>query len=140
MLKMKRAFSLIEVLIVIAILGLIASLIVPQVRNNTDKAKYRLSVLNLQEVAKAMEKHYLEKGVYPVFASWSDLAAGESPLLEYLNDIPTGDQWGRRYNIQASTESEYIFEGFKIEGKLGIEYPDYAFTNGAKLKKKGKKD
>ncbi len=138
--KRNRAFSLIELLIVLAILALVASLAVPIVKGNRDKASYEVSVLNLYSVGKAMEKHYLEKGVYPVFNSWSEVASESSPLTEYLNDIPSSDAWNRPYRILNSSETEYEFEGLSIQGKLKKEYPDYTVITGPKLKKKGKKN
>lgn len=133
----QRAFSLIEILIALAIVALAASLVVPVVNGNRDRAAYRVSIENLRQVSKAMENHYLEKGVYPVFSDWSQLSAENSPLREYINDIPTGDAWGRPFVIESSTETEYKFSGFAIEGKLSEEYPDYYYIPGPKLKKKG---
>ena len=130
-----QAFSLIEVLIVIAIIALLASLIVPVVKGNKDKANYEVSRVNLYEVGKAMEKHYLEVGRYPVFKSWDEVAAADSALLEYLNDIPSADAWGRPYRILVSNETAYEFEGFGLEGKHKKDYPDYSLINGPKFKK-----
>ena len=135
----KRAFSLIEILIALAVAALAASLVVPVVMQNQDKAKHRVSMLNLKEVGKAMEKHYLEKGAFPVFKNWPEVAAEESPLREYLNDIPATDSFGKEYNIEESDEKGYLFQGWAIEGKLSKEYPDYTVKTGAKLELKGQK-
>jgi len=131
----QKAFSLIEVLIVVGILALVASLTLPVVKGNSDKARYQTSVVNLNEVAKAMEKHYLEKGHYPEFNSWEEAASEESPLLEYINDIPKTDAWGRKFNI-TSSRTEYKLEGFAIPGKLGEEYEDYFYLTGVKFRTK----
>lgn len=130
-----RAFSLIEVLIVVGILALVASLTVPVVKGNQDKAKYQTSIINLHEVAKSMEKHYLEKGHYPEFSSWDEVSAEQSPLLEYINDVPKTDAWGRSYTIEG-TKTEYKMEGFAIPGKLGDEFEDYYYLTGVKFKTK----
>lgn len=127
-----RAFSLIEILIALAIIALIASLVVPVVNQRRDKAAYQVSVLNLYEVAKAMEKHYLETGNYPVFNTWDDVVAQESPLREYLNDLPQTDGFGRPYRVETSTDKEYKFEGFSIEGRLKNQFPDYAYETDLK--------
>ena len=131
----QKAFSLIEVLIVVGILALVASLTLPVVNGNHDKARYKTSVVNLSEVAKAMEKHYLEKGFYPEFTSWDELASDDSPLLEYINDIPKEDPWGRKYNV-TSSKTEYKLEGFGIPGKLGEEYEDYYYLTSVKFRTK----
>lgn len=133
--KTFRAFSLIEVLIALAIVLLGASLVVPVVRGNHDKAAYKVSVMNLKEVGKAMEKHYLEKGAYPVFKSWKEVSAEDSPLVEYLNEIPTADAFGREFKIERSDESGYEFRGYSVESDPE-EYPDYFLVPGPKIKNK----
>jgi len=130
----RKGFSLIEVLIVIAILALIASLVVPMVQRNRDEAAYEVSVMNLIQVGKAMEKHYLETGSYPVFASWNEVAAEDSPLREYINEIPT-DGKGRPYRVVESTENDYVFEGLGI-GYNKNDQSDFTVSAGVKLKKK----
>lgn len=134
MIRKNRAFSLIEILIVLAILGLIASLVYPMVTQSRDKAAYQTSMANLYQVAKAMEKHYLETGKYPVFQSWDELVTSDK-LKEYITDIPKTDNFNRPYRLENSTETEYEIAGFSIDGKLSKEFPDYSFSTN--LKKKG---
>lgn len=124
-----RAFSLMEVMIVLIILGLLASLVVPRVRNHLEKSKYRTSKLNLQTVAKAMETYYVENDQYPVFSRWEEISSANSPLLEYLNEVPAKDKWNRTYEGR-STASSYIMSG---QGMPGAEdrYPPYHFVTGA---------
>lgn len=138
--KHVKAFSLAEVLIALGIIALMASLIFPVMQGNRERAAYNVSVTNLKEVSKAMEKHYLEKGVYPVFANWSELSAEDSPLLEYVNEVPKGDEWGRPFTIVESTDAGYTFEGLSAKGKLKTEYPDYTFETNVRFKQKGKGD
>ena len=135
----KQAFTLIEVLIAIAIVALAASLVVPVVQGNKNKAAYQVSIVQLKSVGKAMEHHYLEKGSYPVFSDWSEVCAEDSPLLEYLNDIPVGDAFNTPYKILQSDEVDYEIQGWSLKGKLKDEFPDYFLTTGGKVKTKKKK-
>jgi len=135
--KNKHAFSLIEVLIVVAILALLASLAIPVMNGNRDRAAYRISVINLKSVGKAMEKHYLEKGAYPVFTSWAEVANEESPLAEYLNEVPKTDGFNREYEIKRCDETGYEFQGFSIPGKMAEDFPDYTLVTNAKIKTRG---
>ena len=134
MIRKNRAFSLIEILIVLAIAGLIASLVYPVVTQGRDKAAYQTSMANLYQVAKAMEKHYLETGKYPVFSNWEELSSSDA-LTEYINEIPKTDDFNRPYRLELSTETEYTLMGFGIPGKLAKTFPDYSFSTN--LKKKG---
>lgn len=138
--KHVKAFSLAEVLIALGIIALMASLIFPVMQGNRERAAYNVSVTNLKEVSKAMEKYYLEKGVYPVFSNWDEVAASDSPLLEYVNEIPKADEWNRPFTVKESTESGYMFEGLSAKGKLAEEYPDYTYETNVRFKQKGKSD
>jgi hypothetical protein len=126
----------IRALSVIVVLVLIAAVAVRQVDHRRDNAAYQVSVRELYEVAKAMEKHYLTKGKYPVFDNWEEVVAWDSPLREFLDedeDFPENDSLGREYRIETSTEKEYRFEGFDSEGSSNRHRPDFAYET--KLKK-----
>ena len=135
--KRNKAFSLLEILIGLAIIGLIASIAHPMWKNTQNKSNYEVSRIQLTEVAKAMEKHYLEKGKYPVFSDWGQLSATETPLLEYTTKVPKSDPWGREYRVIESAEDKYQFEALGVPGKE-TEYPDFTYSDGLKFKEKGK--
>lgn len=134
--KRNKAFSLLEILIGLAIIGLIASIAHPMWKNTKNKANYEVSRLQLTEVAKAMEKHYLEKGKYPVFTDWAQLSSGETPLLEYTTEVPKTDPWGRDYRVIESSEDKYLLEALGVPNKES-EYPDFTYQDGLKFKEKG---
>ncbi len=128
--RLQSAFSLMEVLIVLVILGLLISLVAPKAQERLHKAKYQTSIINLKAIAGAMEEYQTEHGKYPVFSSWNEVCAPQSPLREYVTEIPTGDGWGRSYRAQ-STETEYQFSGEALpKSKLADRFPAYAFVPG----------
>ena len=129
-----KAFSLLEVMIVLGILGLLASIAIPKYQNYLEKGKYKTSQINLKKVGEAMELYHAEHGVYPVFSSWNDLSSEQSVLSEFLAEIPKGDQWKRPYEIQCQ-EQTYLFKGKAIpKEKLARNYPDYVVSPGPVLK------
>lgn len=126
----RRAFSLMEVLIVLVILGLLISLVAPKAKERLAKAKYQTSIINLKSIAGAMEEYQTEHGKYPVFSSWKDVCSPQSPLHEYITKIPESDDWGRPYRGR-STENDYAFSGEAIQSdKLTDRYPAYTFVPG----------
>lgn len=62
---MKKAFSLIELMIVVVILGLIATLVVPNLIGKADEAKVKLTCVNLFSLAKAIDLFKIDIGHYP---------------------------------------------------------------------------
>ena len=62
----RRAFTLIEMLIVIVILGILAMVIIPQISTSTDDAKLNTLRTNLGAMRNAVELYYAQHGsTYP---------------------------------------------------------------------------
>ncbi len=62
---MKKAFSLIELLIVIAILGLIVSLVGPALMKQFSGAKRKLTCTQMSQISEALDTFKLDNGVIP---------------------------------------------------------------------------
>lgn len=62
---MKRGFTLIEIMIVIIILGLLASLVVPNLIGQSEKAKQKLVCIQMKTIKDSLKNFKLEEGRYP---------------------------------------------------------------------------
>jgi general secretion pathway protein G len=64
--RRREAFTLIEILIVIVILGILAMVIIPQISTSTDEAKLNTLRTNLSAMRNAVELYYAQHGsTYP---------------------------------------------------------------------------
>lgn len=63
--KKQRAFTLIEIMVVIVILGLLATLIVPKIVGRSDQAKVVKAQQDVMALESAMELYKLDNGFYP---------------------------------------------------------------------------
>ena len=80
----KKAFTLIELLIVVLIIGILAAIAVPQYQKAVDKTRYSQMVWGIKTIHKALEQYYLTMGSYPP----SDLENHTDPsLLSSVLDI-----------------------------------------------------
>ena len=88
-------FTLVEILIVVAILGILASVIIPEYTGYTQKAKESAAKENLQLLRTTIERYAIEhNGVPPGY--WdddpTDMPAGFFVLVQltdgYLSEIP----------------------------------------------------
>ncbi len=61
----RKAFSLLELLVVILILGILAAAVVPNVINAGDKAKVDLTCVNMSGAQNALKMFKLDNGMYP---------------------------------------------------------------------------
>ncbi|MEA2029358.1 MAG: type II secretion system major pseudopilin GspG [Campylobacterota bacterium] len=61
----KKAFSLLELLVVILILGLLAALVAPQVLEQGERAKRDLVCTQMKTIGEALKTFKLDNGMYP---------------------------------------------------------------------------
>src|SRR4051812_46647971 len=95
----RRAFSLMELLAVVTILGIIAAIIVPRVALSSDASKQKVNAHNHATINSAIERWYVEKGTWPA-NNLSDIGAD----LNYFPDgIPTNPVDGSAYTLNAAT-------------------------------------
>jgi len=98
-------FTLMELLVVLAILGLLMSLVGPRVLNQLGGAKTKTAAIQIKDLEQALEMYKLDVGRYP----------STSDGLKALNDKPGGatgwngpylksdvpmDPWKREYNYK----------------------------------------
>ncbi|WP_024955737.1 type II secretion system major pseudopilin GspG [Sulfurospirillum arcachonense] len=62
---MKKAFSLIELMIVIIILGLLASLVMPNLIGQSEQAKRKLTCVQMHSLSDALKTFKISNGSYP---------------------------------------------------------------------------
>lgn len=74
-------FTLIELMIVMAIIALLLTLVAPRYFGHVDKAKEAVLRQNLTSVRDTLDKFYSDTGKYP--ASLADLVSGK-----YLRNLP----------------------------------------------------
>ena len=93
----RRAFTLVEVLIVVAILGILAAVIVPEYKNHTQRAKEASAKESLQMLRTTIERYALDHhGVPPGYplddrTYMPDVGAFRRELTKtehYLSEIP----------------------------------------------------
>jgi len=96
-----RAFTLVEILIVVVILGILAAIVVPQFSKAADDARAGNIATQLSTIQNAIELYRAREGTYPTLdaaSGWSDLMGGTDNLdgtftpvageTQYLKDIP----------------------------------------------------
>lgn len=83
----QEGFTLIELIVVVAILGILAAVVTPRVINALSDAKEKSALAFGKQVQLAMERYYVDNATYPqVDDDLNDQDSGLGALLgEYLN-------------------------------------------------------
>ncbi|RUO59651.1 type II secretion system major pseudopilin GspG [Pseudidiomarina marina] len=110
--KKQSAFSLIEVMVVIAILGLLASLILPNVLGSADQANRQKARTDIIALENALAQYRLDNGSFPTTEQGLE-ALTEEPNVDprprnyrrggYIQRLPA-DPWGNEYLLLSPGE------------------------------------
>ena len=127
-------FSLVELMVVIFIIGLLATVVLINVLPSQDKAMRVKAQGDIATLGQAMEMYRLDNLAYPGAAE--GLAALRSPPASlalpqnyraggYVKDLPN-DPWGRPYQYQSPGRNGAAFDIFSLgaDGKPGGEGND----------------
>lgn len=109
----RKAFTLLELLIVIVILGILASLIAGNFINSLKKGRDAKRKADLEQTQRALEMYYEDKKAYPIT---DDLTFGgslcETPSCEgsekvYMQKVPNDPISGKNYQYLSADGLSY---------------------------------
>ena len=86
--KRRKGFMLLELIIVVAIIGILAAVAIPNLVGMTDEAKVAKIQSDLSTIGTTMEVYHVKKGgTYPTDLS---VLAGDNGYLKKVPEPPTG--------------------------------------------------
>ncbi|MDD1796175.1 type II secretion system major pseudopilin GspG [Enterovibrio makurazakiensis] len=103
--RRQQGFTLLEIMVVIVILGVLASLVVPNLLGNKDKADQQKAVTDISSLEGVLDMYRLDNSVYPTTDQGLDaLVSKPSSSPEprnyrqdgYIKRLPQ-DPWGNDY-------------------------------------------
>jgi general secretion pathway protein G len=106
--KARSAFTLVEILIVVVILGILAAVVVPQFASVSDEARQGAFIASLKTYADTAEYFAVREGFYPPDGSSGQIPTGFEDYVdqdEYESPTPIGGVWDTEYNDSGVTSA-----------------------------------
>jgi general secretion pathway protein G len=135
-----RGFTLLELLVVIIVLGLLATLVGPRILGRVSEAKSATARTQVELLGVALDNYQLDNGSYPT-SEQGTAALQEKPTHDPLpfnwrgpylkRDVPL-DPWGRPYLYVSPGEhnpTSYDLSTLGRDGQVGGEGEDADITN-----------
>lgn len=128
--KLQRGFTLIEVMIVVVILGILASIVVPKIMGRPDEARVTRTLQDIRAIGAALDLYRLDNFSYPTTEQGLEALVQKPANLPagarwkqggYLDAVPN-DAWGKPYiYLKPGVHGEYDLYSFGADGVEGGE-------------------
>ena len=124
--QISRGFTLIELMVVLALIGLLASIVTINVRAHMIRGKQNAARAEISTVCSALESYYTIMGRYPTTDEGLAALAQKSDKISepLLNNVPV-DPWGHPYVYNQPGRSQpYEVICLGADGREGGEGAD----------------
>jgi general secretion pathway protein G len=127
--RVKKAFTLIEIMVVIIILGLLAAFVIPNITGKSGEAKQKLVCIQMKSLNDSLKMFKVDNGSYPTSEEGLKALITNPNLDSYTSYSPSGyiegknlpkDPWNKPYiylNIDGSVELISLGSDGKEGGK-----------------------
>ena len=134
----QEGFTLIEILVVVVILGILASIIVPKIMKRPEEARRTKAVMDIKAIEMALIRYKLDSGVYPsteqgLEALVTEPTTGVIPRNwkegGYLDKVPK-DPWRSPFiYLHPGGHKEFDLVSYGADGVEGGEGKDADIEN-----------
>jgi general secretion pathway protein G len=124
---LQRGFTLLELLVVMVIIGLLASIVAPQYFSQIGKSNTKVARAQIESLSQALDQYRLDVGRYPsteqgltsLRTAPQNVTQWRGPYLK--RDVPN-DPWGNAYQYkQPGQHGEYDLQSLGSDGQPGGE-------------------
>jgi type II secretion system protein G len=110
-----RGFSLVELLIVCAVIGLIAAIAIPNLVNAIQRGRQARTVGDLRGLATAIAMYQQDYAKFPVQESWVMIDEIEASVIAYMGSMSKTDGWRRSF-MYISNGDNYTLVSYGMNG------------------------
>ena len=119
---MERGFTLVEMMVVVAVIGILGSVVGGKLIGNTEKARKAKAVMEIKEYETQAELYQLSYG--------KPITSLKELYPEFLKDEPGPDPWGNEYVLTVESDGTVRVTSSGVtseetEGKAGGQTADW---------------
>lgn len=118
--RKQKGFSLIELLIVITIMGLLVSIVAPEMFGKVEQSKAKTAEAQMKVLGTALDAYRLDMGYYP--EKIEELVQNNDPMWHgpYIKEIPQ-DPWRVAYVYTRQNPTQFELKSYGADKKPGGE-------------------
>jgi prepilin-type N-terminal cleavage/methylation domain-containing protein len=108
--RTQRGFTLVEVLVSVALVALLAAILYPVFAASRERARQSVCLSNLRRLGQALTMYHQDCGSYPPFPAWLD------PLMPYVKDrrVLLCPSFKAPEGIQVASSYRYPLDGDRL--------------------------
>lgn len=116
-----RGFTLLEILVVIAVIGILAAILIPRFTGIQTDAKKKQAMAELGSLKTAVEVYRNNNDAYPAAATWDSLLVAETNRV--VDEVPNdpfraaGNKY--TYALDTTAGSYYVIYSYGPDGTAG---------------------
>ena len=119
LIRKQKGFTLIEVLVVVAIIGIVAAIAIPNFLNAINRGRQKRTMADIRSIGTALEAYSVDFHYYPKVAASTvtDLVPYIQPT--FIKVLPTNDGWNQSMVVQLTVQGTSYTIYSKAKGNAG---------------------
>ncbi len=99
-----QGFGLLELVVTVAIIGIITTLIIPNLLEALDRGRQNATKADIRSIATALERFAIDHQAYPVVDKFADLRGDLEP--KYIKKLPLTDGWNHPWAFETNAHGD----------------------------------
>ena len=118
--RRENGFTLVELLVVVAIIGILAAIAIPALQTAIDKSKQRTTMADMRSIGTAVQMYDIDNSFFPADGTPSaTLVTLLQPHTKTM--LPSRDRWIHNYGYHSDSLTWYSIESFGRDGIDGVD-------------------